>query len=349
MTATNTNGNTKGKEPVRTPEYITFRLSRSDLHVNDADNVRKSLVGHDGKAAFADLRKGKDGPDLEKAHGPIDGGLARLAVAVEKDGLENPPIVRAATKSDKTEKQFVLVMGFRRLRALDLLGWDTFDARRPAGERSPKELFLSAVAENCARDNLSPYEAAVASDTAIKTYQATEAEIGAATGISRGHINNQIRCVRNLPDDTLAAWRDPSNPAHKLATFGNLLKIAALENLSDRETAWSQLCKGEEVSPTGAGPQGGETGGASAPAKMKARIVVKNIKATLAFVNSQAGKSFAPPNSAEWFGAFVRYLAGYRATPPDGLGIAEEKKATKKGKKTKRADAKVVTPNKDKK
>lgn len=353
MTATDTspsNGKTP-KTPERAPEYVGFRLQRADLHVNDADNARSSLQGHDGKAAYAALMGGgKAAESFEKDFGSVDKGLARLALAIATDGLENPPIVRPTTDADKEarklNKPFVLVMGFRRVRAVDILGWDHFDARKPAGDRDRKQTFLAALAENFARDNLSPYEGAMASDRAIKEYAATETEVAAATGISRSHVGNQVRLVRRLPASALLAWKDASNPAHNLCAFNNLTKIAAMETDIDRDAAWDQLCRGSNVTANGTTPgtdPNAPTPDASGKKPPSARKIMERIRSTFNFINSAAGKSFVPPPGNEWFRAFSRYLAGYGEKAPEGLSVLNPEPKAKKVRAKKRDDAKKGT------
>lgn len=306
MTTTDaTNGSKTKASAIPISEYVSFRAVRKDIFVNDADNARKSY-------------------DPDKLKG--------LAESIRINGLEQPPIVRPSTKEDKTDKPWTLVMGFRRMRAIDLLAWDSFDARRPAGERDRKSLHMAALAENLARDNLTPYETACGLDRSIVEYKATEAEVGAATGISRSHVGNLVRCLRRLPEDTIKAWSDPSHPAHKLATMDKLLKISALEDPNDRASMWEEVVKGVPATPApGATP---DPNAPPAGKKITARLIGKRVSSCLAFVNSKTGKEYTPPSDAAWFGAFVRYIAGHRDTPPDGLAVEPKKDdKPKKGKK----------------
>lgn len=353
MSATDTSptNGSKTKTPERAPEYVGFRLQRSDLYINDADNARSSLQGHDGKAAYAALMGGgKAAESFEKSFDAVDKGLARLALAIATDGLENPPIVRPTTDADKDAKKagkpFILLMGFRRVRAIDILGWDAFDARKPAGDRDRKHLFMAAMAENFARDNLSPYEGAMASDRAIKEYQATETEIAAATGISRSHVGNQVRLVRRLPSAALMAWKDASNPAHNLCAFNNLTKIAAMETDVDRDAAWDTLCRGSNVTANGTTP-GADPNASTTPDTGKkppsARKIMERIRATFNFINSSVGKTFVPPAGHEWFRAYTRYLAGYGEKAPEGLSALDPAPKAKKTRAKKRGDAKKGT------
>src|SRR5262245_9739988 len=85
-----------------------------------------------------------EGERRRKEYGDISG----LAKSIDTHGLMHPIIV-----DENTE----LIVGGRRLRACQELGWETIDARRWAG-LSPAEKREIELAENLNRENLTPYE-----------------------------------------------------------------------------------------------------------------------------------------------------------------------------------------------
>jgi ParB/RepB/Spo0J family partition protein len=309
------------------------------LHVNDKDNARQMPDRAKAGALWTLAEKaggmGKVGKeDLDKYDTSVV-RLCLLAESIRASGLENPPIIRAAEPADSVKKPYVLVMGFRRVAALDILGIEVFDARTPSVPQDRKHLNLAALAENLARDNLSPYESAMGANRAILDYKATGEEVARATGMSLSHTNNQVRLVRKLPPTVMDAWK----AQHPLAKIDTLLKLAALESPEDIEVAWADKCRGEGVAPTPTAAGGaGAAAGSNGHAKPSRRKTMAIVEACLSLVNSTAKDAIVIPAGAdasrEWFATFVRYLAGKRATPPDGLSFPKEEKATKaKGKK----------------
>lgn len=298
MTATQTNGPTKAKDAPPISEYVTKRVARKDVFVNPEVNARKHM-------------------DEERFN--------LLKESIRQVGLEQPPLVRPSGPTDKTDKAWTLYAGFRRMRAVDALGWDSLDVRTPAGPRAPKDLALGALAENLARDSLSPYDTAAECDRVVRDYKASEVEVAAATGISRSHVNNLVRCFRKLPPDALAAWGDPAHPANKIATMDRLLKVAAAESDVDRQALWDEYVKGAPAASAAPAVPGAAPTPAAAPNAPVTRVMKERVTALVGFVNSKEGKEYAPPRDPAWFGAFARYLAGMRDKPPEGMDLGPKK------------------------
>lgn len=296
------------------PGYTNVRVKVSDIFVNDDDNARKVF-------------------DADR--------LKALAESIKVNGLENPVNLRPATSEDKTNKAYVLVSGFRRMRALKLLEADMVDARVPSEARSRKDVYMAALAENLARDNLSPYETAMAAARGVREYKCSAAELAESTGLSQSHTNNLIRLTHRLPPEILKAWEK----GHVLAKIDTLLKIAALESPEAMMTEWERRCTGQEsnghTGAAGAASAAEEGEGGGKGKKAPRRQTMNRLEATLAFLNSKEGKGLKLPQgdeAREWFHTFVRYLAGQRQTPPEGLTLEkpETPKAEKKGKRAKR-------------
>jgi ParB family chromosome partitioning protein len=121
--------------------------------------------------------------------------LLALAESIRSRGLLQPVVVRPLAGG-----QFELVAGERRVRAARLAGLETIPA--VVREAEDWERLDLALAENMARVDLNPVEAARACAMLVDDLGVTKGEVGRRVGKSRVAVSNLIRLLE-LPDETL--------------------------------------------------------------------------------------------------------------------------------------------------
>lgn len=114
--------------------------------------------------------------------------LRELSNSIEKHGVIQPIIVRPIGN------KYEIVAGERRFRASKLLKRSTIPAI--IKELSDYEQENLSLIENVQREDLSPYEEALAYKSIIDNYKMTQEELAKALGKSRPYISNTIRLLR---------------------------------------------------------------------------------------------------------------------------------------------------------
>jgi ParB family chromosome partitioning protein len=121
--------------------------------------------------------------------------LAELAESIRARGLLQPVVVRPLAGG-----HYELVAGERRLRAARIAGLEAVPAVvREAGDWERLEL---ALAENMAREDLNPVEAARACAMLVEDLGLTKGEVGRRVGRSRAAVSNLVRLLE-LPEEAL--------------------------------------------------------------------------------------------------------------------------------------------------
>jgi ParB family transcriptional regulator, chromosome partitioning protein len=124
-----------------------------------------------------------------------DARLAELAESIRVRGVLQPIVVRPLAGGS-----FELVAGERRLRAAKLAELETIPAL--VRDTEDWERLDLALAENMARQDLNPVEAARACATLVDDLGLTKEEVGRRVGRSRVAISNLIRLL-DLPEEAL--------------------------------------------------------------------------------------------------------------------------------------------------
>jgi ParB family chromosome partitioning protein len=124
-----------------------------------------------------------------------DARLAELAESIRVRGVLQPIVVRPLAGGG-----FELVAGERRLRAVKMVGLDTVPAL--VRDTDDWERLDLALAENMARQDLNPVEAARACAMLVDDLGLTKEELGRRVGRSRVAISNLIRLL-DLPEEAL--------------------------------------------------------------------------------------------------------------------------------------------------
>ncbi len=125
--------------------------------------------------------------------------LKELAASIREFGVIQPLVVSKIEKETEygTDVEYQLIAGERRLRAVQMLGWERVPAIVKKLSSHSERLEL-AVIENLQRENLNPIETARAYAKLQDEFNLTQREIASRLGKSRETIANTLRLL-NLP------------------------------------------------------------------------------------------------------------------------------------------------------
>lgn len=124
--------------------------------------------------------------------------LAGLAKSLAEHGLIQPLVVR------HVGGRYQLIVGERRLKAAQKLGWNTVLVR--IIEADDRQVAEVAIVENLQRQDLNPLEKAAAFQEYLRQYSCPQEELAKRLGIDRSTIANLIRLLE-LPEKVQAAVR----------------------------------------------------------------------------------------------------------------------------------------------
>jgi ParB/RepB/Spo0J family partition protein len=299
-------------------EFTTARVIRSEILVDADLNSRKVM-------------------DPKK--------IDKLRDSIKMQGLIHPCLlVRSAQLGKKYEGQglpYVLVAGFRRQAALDLLGTDQglkheqqeADYRIAPVEWTIQDALMANLSENLSREDLTTFELASQCVELQDTYKLTakdishrvrahDCEVGNKKPLSEAHVNNLMRCIRELHPTILDGWKE----SHPKASLRTLIQLAAEKDQEVQLRQWQGLLNPQpEEDEGGEGGNAGEGGGrgeddkpARRPSPAQVTIMIDRIKDAV-----KDGKK-----DADWGKgavAALRWAAGLAPTIP---GIKEEQPAT---------------------
>ncbi len=118
--------------------------------------------------------------------------LAELVESIKESGLIQPLVVR------KSGSDYELIVGERRLKALEKLGWETAPALiiESAGNETVMEM---ALIENIQREDLNSIEEASAYYRLITECNISQTDVATRVGKDRSSVANSIRLL-SLPD-----------------------------------------------------------------------------------------------------------------------------------------------------
>lgn len=196
-------------------------------------------------------------PDLNSRKTMDENKINKLRDSIKVQGLINPPLlIRAAQLGKKYESDghpYVLIAGFRRQTALDMLAEDQgvkndqqeADYRIAPVSWEIADALMANLTENLAREDLSTYELAMQCVELRDSYKmgakeiaarvkAHDSEQGSRKVLSEGHINNLIRCAKELHPSILEAWKDQ----HPKASLRTLIQLAAEKDQEAQLRQW---------------------------------------------------------------------------------------------------------------
>jgi ParB family chromosome partitioning protein len=164
-----------------------------------------------------------------------DDALGELAASLERSGLLQPIVVRSAPGG------YELIVGERRLRAAERLGWREIGAI--IREVDDRTLLTLALVENLQRDALSPIDEALGYQRLISEFAVSHGDVADLVGRNRSTVANALRLLK-LPDEVQdLVHRGTISTGHarallqlkEPAQMAPLARRAAEEGLSVRE------------------------------------------------------------------------------------------------------------------
>lgn len=143
--------------------------------------------------------------------------LQELAVSIQEHGVLHPVVVRP--KGDG----FELVVGERRYRACQMLGWE----RIPAIVRELNDVEVAEIAliENLQREGLNFFEEAEGYKRLLEEFGLTQEELAKKLGKSQSAVANKLRLLRFEPPVREVISREMLSERHARA----LLKVEGVE------------------------------------------------------------------------------------------------------------------------
>ena len=125
--------------------------------------------------------------------------LAQLADSIAANGVLQPILVR------QTGERYEIIAGERRFRGAKLAGLGEIPAI--VVEADDLTAARYALIENLQREDLNPYEEAVAYDRLMKEFGLSQEEIAGQLGKSRSAVANSLRLL-DLPDEVVKMLTD---------------------------------------------------------------------------------------------------------------------------------------------
>jgi ParB/RepB/Spo0J family partition protein len=147
--------------------------------------------------------------------------LEELAASIRAQGLHQPILVRPKTRPEgQPGKPYEIIAGHRRFRAHKLLKLQAIPCivRRDLKEA---ETRVARATENLQRENLTPYEEAVAFQEALDVKGMSQVKLAEQLGISAGTVSNRLAYLR-LPEPVarrLAAGEYPQTHVKELLAW----------------------------------------------------------------------------------------------------------------------------------
>jgi ParB family transcriptional regulator, chromosome partitioning protein len=142
--------------------------------------------------------------------------LDSLVSSIKASGLKQP--VGVWPLPPKTEgpngETHELVWGQRRLAACKKLKWTTIPVVFESSKSSARDRFMSSLAENDGRENISAYEEALAFQRGIEEFGMTASEIAQRKGVAAGYVSQRLTMLK-MPDEVQQAVKDGEiKPTH---------------------------------------------------------------------------------------------------------------------------------------
>jgi ParB family chromosome partitioning protein len=162
--------------------------------------------------------------------------LAELVESIKESGLIQPLVVR------RSGEAYELIVGERRLKAIEKLEWETAPAMI-IDSASNEKVMEMALIENIQREDLNPIEEANAYYRLITECNISQSDVAARVGKDRSSVANSIRLLslpEKVKDLIIEGGLSAGHARALLAVDGDAGKIAlaekcAAEKLSVRE------------------------------------------------------------------------------------------------------------------
>lgn len=126
----------------------------------------------------------------------VDEPPEALTENIRVQGLLHPIVVRPA--ANKTHgKPYELIVGYRRLKAFETLGWETIPAS--VHDASDQQVLAELISENLQREDPSPLDEAKVMQRMIDTFGWSHSQVAAQLGVDRSQVTKRLGLLR-LPE-----------------------------------------------------------------------------------------------------------------------------------------------------
>ena len=215
--------------------------------VLDFDQLEEKIVTETPKEEIVDIRLDELRSNPYQPRKVFDeNALNELAQSIREHGVFQPIIVK------KSIRGYEIIAGERRVKASRLAGLETIPAI--VREFNDTEMMEIALLENLQRENLNPFEEALAYQKIMETKSLTHEELAKVLGKSQSYVTNMIGLLR-LPDEIKDHVIDEKlSMTHarilsKMSDRDVIIKLAHRiidENLSVRDL--EEIAKGNNIS-----------------------------------------------------------------------------------------------------
>jgi ParB family chromosome partitioning protein len=163
------------------------------LAVRPVDGEPRSARVEAPRSALRSLPIGQIKPNpLQPRKEFVEADLRDLESSIRANGLLQPVTVRA----DANGKDFFLIAGERRFRAVQRLGWREIPAIvREETEVDDKSLLTLALVENLQRSDLNPIEEGEGYQQLISQFSLSQQEVADVVGKDRSTVANTLRLL----------------------------------------------------------------------------------------------------------------------------------------------------------
>ena len=150
--------------------------------------------------------------------------LEELANSIKSQGIIQPIVIREL-EHNKAGVKYEIIAGERRWRAAQIAGLS--EVPTVIRELSDTDTIAMSLIENIQREDLNPFEEALALNRLIKEFNLTHQEAADAVGRSRAAVSNLVRLIE-LPE-TVASLL-----IKRKIDMGHARALLALDNLSQQ-------------------------------------------------------------------------------------------------------------------
>ena len=163
--------------------------SIEDKQISDSQKSDDTLK----EIPLESLQRGRYQPRIDMRQESLE----ELASSIKSQGIVQPLAVRPVASNSGTEARYEIIAGERRWRAAQIAGLKSV----PVVIKSipDSDAIAMALIENIQRENLNPFEEALALNRLIKEFDITHQEAADAVGRSRSSVSNILRLLE-LPE-----------------------------------------------------------------------------------------------------------------------------------------------------
>lgn len=152
-----------------------------------------------------------------------------LTENIRVQGLLHPIVVRPA--QDKSHgRPYELIVGYRRLKAFETLGWTTIPAS--VHEASDQQVLAELISENLQREDPSPLDEAKVMQRMIDTFDWSHAQVAAQLGVDRSQVTKRLGLLK-LPEKVQGMVAEGSLTASHAEVVARLDSPDQQEELAD--------------------------------------------------------------------------------------------------------------------